>query len=86
MDIKFVWNLPYRPDMNGIEFVWALAKRRYKAEVDRHKALDRPWDQAGLVRSIMEGLSDEDVKKQAIRGQNAIANARPIEPLESELV
>ena len=24
-----LWNVPYRAELNGIEFVWAIAKRRF---------------------------------------------------------
>ena len=38
IDIELVWNLPYRPDLAGIELLWAEAKRRYRKELDRLKA------------------------------------------------
>ena len=44
IDIELVLNVPYRPDMNGIELLWAEAKRRYRAMTDRLKAIDRTWD------------------------------------------
>jgi hypothetical protein len=28
--IDVLWNVPYRPDLNGIEFVWAIAKRSFR--------------------------------------------------------
>ena len=28
--IHVLWNVPYRPELNGIEFVWAIAKRKFR--------------------------------------------------------
>ena len=28
-DVELIMNIPYRPDLNGIEAYWAAAKRRY---------------------------------------------------------
>ena len=30
IDIKFVWSIPYRPDLMGVELVWREAKRMFK--------------------------------------------------------
>lgn len=30
LPIHLVFNIPYRPDLNGIEGIWAVAKRKYK--------------------------------------------------------
>ena len=29
-DIKLIFNVPYHPELNGIELVWAIAKKRFK--------------------------------------------------------
>jgi transposase len=31
--VDLLFNLPYRPDMNGIELLWKIAKDIYRAEV-----------------------------------------------------
>ena len=31
INIELVLNIPYRPDLNGIELLWREAKRRYRA-------------------------------------------------------
>ena len=41
INIEFVWNIAYRPDLNGIELVWRRAKWLYKAKVDWLKAQNR---------------------------------------------
>jgi len=30
LKIDLLWNVPYRPELNGIEFVWSIAKRRFR--------------------------------------------------------
>ena len=32
---QVLWNLPYRPDLNAIELVWAIAKRTFRAALTR---------------------------------------------------
>ena len=44
IDIKLVFNCPYRPDLNGIELLWRRAKFVYKNRVDWLKANNLPWD------------------------------------------
>ncbi len=29
--IDLLWNVPYRPDLNGIEMVWGMAKASYRS-------------------------------------------------------
>ena len=52
VDIQPIWNVPYRADLLtvGIEQVWARAKWLYRQEVDRYKALNRPFHHVGLVQ------------------------------------
>ena len=52
--MKFLWNLPYRPDLNGIETVWWKAKYLYRNEMDRLKASNRPIEHEATVAYIME--------------------------------
>jgi len=30
LNINVLWNVPYRPDLNAIEYVWAIAKRKFR--------------------------------------------------------
>ena len=59
INIELVWNLPYRPDLAGIEKLWADAKRRYIKELDRLKAHDIDFDHRALVEQEMDGIEDE---------------------------
>ena len=52
--INQILNVPYRPDLNGIEHVWNWAKHVYRGKLERFKALDEDWDQAALVKQILE--------------------------------
>ena len=35
LGIEVIWNAPYRPDLNGIEFFWGRIKRMYRREITR---------------------------------------------------
>ena len=83
-DIELIFNCPYRPDLAAIELFWAEAKRRYRRELDRLKACDLPFDPTGLVQHILDGIEDELVIRLARHGEEAIAQAEPIEPLLAE--
>ena len=30
LDFRIVWNVPYHPEFNGIEYVWSIAKSNFK--------------------------------------------------------
>ena len=30
LDFTIVWNVPYHPEFNGIEFVWAIVKKKFR--------------------------------------------------------
>ena len=59
LGIHVLWNVPYRPDLNGIEFVWALAKRRFKQlQLQRMMGtLDLAFEQC--VDQAMAGVTRE---------------------------
>jgi transposase len=40
LKIEVIWNAPYRPDLNGIEFFWRRVKNAYRKEVTRLRVLD----------------------------------------------
>ena len=49
VNIELIWNCPYRPDLAGIEKLFAEAKRRYRRNLDQLKAHVRQFDPTGLV-------------------------------------
>ena len=51
INMPLIYNVVYRPDLNGIEQVWRLAKQYYRTTVDNNKALNQEWDQRAVVES-----------------------------------
>ena len=43
-EITLIRNIKYRPDFNGIEGVWAIAKRRFRERLDWLKANGLTWN------------------------------------------
>ena len=78
------FNRPYRPDLNGIEFVWKDVKHRYRKRIDWCKANGRDFDHAALVKEIVEETDEQLVKDVATRGEANIWKALPTQRLFHE--
>ena len=78
-NIQLIFNAPYRPDLNGIEFLWRKAKTTYYRFTDFWRANGhRDWNQAETVRKSVEEISVELAKRCANKGWYHLANAQPI--------
>ena len=74
--VELVYNVAYRPDLNGIELLWRRAKVAYYNTVDSWRALGhRSWDQDELVRKCVEEIPRSDVCKVAESGWGRLAHA-----------
>ena len=69
----------------GIERTWAKAKCLYRREVDRLKALNRPFNHMGLVRDVLGQINNEFAMHLAAQSVPATMAAQPIAPLPNEL-
>ena len=45
---------------------------------------DLTFDHTALVQNVMDQIDDDQVKRFAVHGENAIANAQPVEPMMAE--
>ena len=48
-DIQYIVSVPYQPQFNGIEFVWAMAKRHYRKALTMKKMEDERYNNDDLV-------------------------------------
>lgn len=59
LDIRLIFNVPYRPDMMGVEFAWADIKRRYRKWVCQHKARGTVYDHRALVEDVIDTVPND---------------------------
>lgn len=52
-DLQLVYNIAYRPDLNGIESLWLDCKTRYRARLDNYKANCIEFQHQALVEDIV---------------------------------
>ena len=86
INIRLIYNATARPDLAtvGIERAWAFFKNIYRCSVDKLKATNIPYDNEGLVRSVLEKLSDESACRLAQKALPAVSAGQPIEALPNE--
>ena len=86
LPVRIVKNVAYRPDFNGIEGIWAIAKRDYRRRIDWFKANGRSWDQETVVKQCMAGITDETAKKAARAGWQKLEKGRPVKSARDERI
>ena len=74
-EINLITNVSYRPELNGIEHVWAWAKHVYRGKLDRFKALEEDWDQSALVKQILQEVPMSIAMNSIRRGWQNIEKA-----------
>ena len=79
-----VKNIPYRPDLNGIEKFWTVCKRQYRLKTDWMKANGGSWDQYDLIEHILWSFPQDFVAKIAADGWRALFAAGPAPNLMGE--
>ena len=63
MDIQIIFNVPYRPDFNGIEFVWNGAKKEYRKRLDLLKANGEVWNNRLIVEKVLNNIPEDKSAK-----------------------
>ena len=84
-----IWNAPYRPDLNGIEFFWGRIKRAYRKEITRLRGQGLDWDQQELVDSLIKSVGFPCARQCAAQGWRNLRKAelKPVqEPQEPERI
>jgi hypothetical protein len=86
--ITLIYNLPYRPDLNGIEFFWAQCKAKYRREIKGLKASFVKWDNLTLAQAVVDSVPKPLVKSCAQKGWDNMAAATNVDPYHalSEMV
>jgi hypothetical protein len=82
LNVVFIFNCPYRPDLNGIEVFWRSAKHIYRKTILNHRAKGEPWDQLSTAVAAVDHVTDEKAKAFAEEGWNAIEHSKPMNTTE----
>jgi hypothetical protein len=77
-------NIPYRPDLNGIERVWAVAKRHYRDKLAQKLVMKGPYSNLQLVNEALDAVTDDQCKEMAASGWMRLFNSSPIDYDEGE--
>jgi hypothetical protein len=69
LNITPVYNVPYSPEFNGIEFYWGLVKNHYKKLLLYHLMHDLPIDTVDFIVSAMKRVNKEKTTNSARHGR-----------------
>jgi hypothetical protein len=80
LDIKMplIVNAAYRPDLNGIELSWGVAKKYYRQFCSALKPFQGVWDNEIKVQECMSILTKAQTQQHARLGWERLFDAEPI--------
>ena len=67
-----LWNLPYRPDLNGIEHYWALTKQKFRADLLQAMMKGVEYDLRKVVMDVFPQISHTAAKACAVKGERML--------------
>ena len=84
-NIVTIFNRPYRPDLNGIEFYWRDIKRRYRQRMNWQRVNGLNFEHLEVVRQMIDETPNELAKRCALQGEKNIRRAKPVGLLHHEV-
>ena len=78
--VPLIYNVPGRPDLMGIEQIWAQVRAAYRKAVVRHLVLDEYVNIENKVLGILGALDDDFCGRCCNHALNAILQAEPLAP------
>jgi hypothetical protein len=85
VDIELISNVAYRPDLNGIEWLWLDVKNRFREMILQMKAANQKIDSMGLIEASMSDCEPDAVKKYAQIGFNNIIKGKTTQELMTDI-
>ena len=86
LDIVLIYNVPYRPDFNGVENLWTHAKAEYKARKLGHIMTGLSWNNQHEAEAAIQSIDRETAIKCLERGLTALQNGEPIHVKKEEKI
>jgi len=76
-DILPIFNVPYSPEFNGMEKVWAMMKKAYRSRMTELKTRQQNFTVFDEISEIIENLDQNQVKNVAQVGLLSLQRFRP---------
>ena len=84
LEIELIFNIPYCPHLNGIEFYWGEAKRRYRDIIGSNKINQYAYDNFTVVNEVLRRCTDDIAIEAANIGLKNLEKAVPIHDPDDE--
>ena len=78
-DVDMLFNIPYRPDLNGVEGLWRIAKDIYRREIARLHVNQKKINNLEVVQWVFMQITHDQCKNEAAGGWKRLMNAEPKE-------